>query len=34
LNGVLVDFGGGQGVFVKNLTSADLMDDIALIAAA
>lgn len=34
LNGVLVDFGGGQGVFVKNLTSADLMDDIALIASA
>jgi Ca2+-binding RTX toxin-like protein len=34
LNGVLVDFGGGQGVFLQNITSANLMDDIALVGAA
>lgn len=34
LNGVLVDFGGGQGVFLQNVSSASLMDDIALVASA
>lgn len=34
LNGVLVDFGGGQGVFVQNFTAANLMDDIALVTSA
>jgi Ca2+-binding RTX toxin-like protein len=34
LNGVLVDFGGGEGVFLQNINSTNLTDDIVLVASA
>lgn len=34
LNGTLVDFGGGQGVFVRGVNAANLMDDLVLVTSA
>lgn len=34
INGTLVDFGGGQGVFLNNVSSANLMDSLVLVTSA